>query len=164
MIKTRVDEKRLVAMVDRSLGSVSQGEKLVRHLMSFARQQPIKREVIDLRSMLPDVVEMVARALPRIAVESQIAADLWPVFTDRNFLESAILNLAFNARDAMSNDGTLTVAAQNVQPNPTTSRRRRILSPSPLRILAQGWLPRFWSAYSSLFSQRRKMVRVRASV
>jgi signal transduction histidine kinase len=116
MIKTRVDEKRLVAMVDRSLGSVSQGEKLVRHLMSFARQQPIKREVIDLRSMLPDVVEMVARALPRIAVESQIAADLWPVFTDRNFLESAILNLAFNARDAMSNDGTLTVAAQNVQP------------------------------------------------
>jgi len=116
LIKTRVDEKRVVAMIDRSLGSVSRGEKLVRHLMSFARQQPIRREVIDLPSMLLDVVEMVARALPLIAVENQIAADLWPVFADRNLLESAILNLAFNARDAMPNNGTLTVGAQNVAP------------------------------------------------
>ncbi len=113
MIKNRVDEKRLVAMVDRGLGSVERGEKLVQHLMSFARQQPVKREVIDLRGMLPDVVDRVTGALPSINVESHIAADLWAVVADRNLLEAAILNLAFNARDAMSDRGTLTVAAHN---------------------------------------------------
>ncbi|HZK90163.1 MAG TPA: ATP-binding protein [Stellaceae bacterium] len=114
LIKGRVDEKRLVAMVDRGLSSVSQGEKLVRHLMSFARQQPIKQEVIDLRSMLPDIAEMIGRALPILAIDNRIADDLWSVVADRSLFESAILNLAFNARDAMSGSGTLTIAAYNI--------------------------------------------------
>jgi signal transduction histidine kinase len=113
LIKMRVDEKRLVEMIDRGLGSVSRGEKLVRHLMAFARREPPKQEIIDLRSTLPDVVEMVARALPMIAVDSRIADDLWPIVTDRSLLESAMVNLAFNARDAMSNNGALTFAARN---------------------------------------------------
>ena len=113
LIKSRVDEKRLMAMVDRGLGSVSHGEKLVQHLMSFARQQPLHREIINLSAILPDIVEMLSGAFPKIAVNSQIAGDLWPLYADRNLLESAILNLAFNARDAMSGTGTLTVSAQN---------------------------------------------------
>ena len=113
MIKSRVDEKRLVAMVDRGLGSVERGEKLVQHLMSFARQQTIKTEVIDLRTMLPDVIDRVTGALPSICVDSQIADDVWAISADRNLLEAAILNLAFNARDAMSGRGTLTIAGHN---------------------------------------------------
>ena len=113
LIKSRVDEKRLMAMVDRGLGSVSHGEKLVQHLMSFARQQPLHREIIDLSATLPDIVEMLSGAFPKITVNSQIAGDLWPLYADRNLLESAILNLAFNARDAMSGTGTLTVSARN---------------------------------------------------
>jgi signal transduction histidine kinase len=113
MIKSRVDEKRLVAMVDRGLGSVERGEKLVQHLMSFARQQSIKREIIDLRTMLPDVIDRVTGALPSIHVNGQIADDIWAVSADRNLLEAAVLNLAFNARDAMSGRGTLTIAGHN---------------------------------------------------
>ena len=82
--------------------------------MSFARQQPIKQEVIDLRSMLPDIAEMIGRALPILAIDNRIADDLWSVVADRSLFESAILNLAFNARDAMSGSGTLTIAAYNI--------------------------------------------------
>jgi signal transduction histidine kinase len=81
--------------------------------MSFARQQPIKREVIDLRVILADVVDRITGALPSINVRRQIADDLWVVLADRNLLEAAILNLAFNARDAMSGRGTLTISARN---------------------------------------------------
>jgi signal transduction histidine kinase len=113
MIKMRVDEKRRVALVDRGLRSISQGEKLVQHLMTFVRHEPPKREFIDLCSTVREVVKMVAQVLPTIVVDCRIADDLWPILCDRSLLESAMVNLAFNARDAMSNNGSLTFAAHN---------------------------------------------------
>ena len=114
MLKMRVGDPSLVAMVDRGLGSVLRGEKLVEHLMAFARRQPLKREVIDLRSTLRDITDTLTRALRGFTVEGRIADDLWAVLADRSLLESAILNMAFNARDAMSGSGTLTLSAWNI--------------------------------------------------
>ena len=114
MLKMRVGDPSLVAMVDRGLGSVLRGEKLVEHLMAFARRQPLKREVIDLRSTLRDITDTLTRALRGLTVEGRIADDLWAVLADRSLLEFAILNMAFNARDAMSGSGTLTLSAWNI--------------------------------------------------
>ncbi|MGA8755804.1 MAG: ATP-binding protein [Stellaceae bacterium] len=114
ILKNLVGDPSLVAMVDRGLGSVLRGEKLVEHLMAFARRQPLKREVIDLRSTLRDITDTLTRALRGLTVESRIADDLWAVLVDRSLLESAILNMAFNARDAMSASGTLTLSAWNI--------------------------------------------------
>ena len=58
---------------------------------------------------------MLVVAIPMINVNSQIADDLWPVLVDRSLLESAILNLGFNARDAMPGGGILTIAARNTR-------------------------------------------------
>ena len=101
IIKSRTEQKNLIAMVDRGLASANRGEKLVQHLMAFARREPLRPEVIDPRSPLRDVVGMLAVAIPMIKVNSKIADDLWPVLVDRSLLESAIFNLGFNARDAM---------------------------------------------------------------
>jgi signal transduction histidine kinase len=115
IIKLRTDEKNVIAMADRGLESANRGEQLVQHLMAFARREPMRPEIIDLRSTLQDVVGMMAIAIPMINIDSPIADDLWPVLVDRSLLESAILNLGFNARDAMSGSGTLTVAARNIR-------------------------------------------------
>jgi signal transduction histidine kinase len=115
IIKSRTEEKNVLAMVDRGLESANRGEKLVQHLMAFARQERLRPAVVDLRSTLRDVVGMLAMAIPKIKVSSQIADDLWSVLVDRSLLESAILNLGFNAKDAMSGGGTLTVAARNIR-------------------------------------------------
>jgi hypothetical protein len=47
IIKSRTDQKSVIAMVDRGLESANHGEKLVQHLMAFARQEPLRPEIID---------------------------------------------------------------------------------------------------------------------
>jgi signal transduction histidine kinase len=113
LIRERVEEKKLRAMLDRGLESLTHGEKLVQHLLAFARQEPLHLEVIDLRSKLDGIVETLIRLFPQTKVNAQITDELWPAFTDQNLLEAAILNLAINARDAMSGGGTLTIEAKN---------------------------------------------------
>jgi signal transduction histidine kinase len=121
ILKKRVGDPSLVAMVDRGLGSVLRGEKLIEHLMGFARRRPLKRDVIDLRSTLRDSVDIIARAFPGMSVSSHIADDLWSVLADRSLLEVALLNLAVNSRDAMCGNGGLTISARNVPAEPASS-------------------------------------------
>ena len=100
-------------MVDLGLELANHGEKLVEHLIAFARREPLRPEIMDPRPTLRDVAGMLVVAIPMINVNSQIADDLWPVLVDRSLLELAILNLGFNARDAMPGGGILTIAARN---------------------------------------------------
>jgi signal transduction histidine kinase len=102
-------------MVDRGLKSAARGGKLVQHLMAFARRQPVRPELIEPGPVLIGVMEILARSFPEMHILSRIDDDLWPVVADQNQLESAILNLAINARDATHGSGRLTVAARNSQ-------------------------------------------------
>jgi signal transduction histidine kinase len=110
----RVQDDTIRKMVERGLKSAARGEKLVQHLMAFARRKPLRAEVIEPVAILTDIVEMLTRSFITLDVNSQIADDLWPILVDQNQLESAILNLAINARDAMHERGRLTVEARNV--------------------------------------------------
>lgn len=121
IIKKRTDQQNIVAMAERGLQSAHRGQKLVQHLMAFARREPLRPEAIDLRLTLQEVAAMLAVAVPMIEVDCQIAEDLWPVLVDRSLLEAAILNLGFNGGDAMSGCGTLTVAARNLRANGAVS-------------------------------------------
>ncbi len=114
LISMRVQDDTIRKMVERGLKSAARGEKLVQHLMAFARRKPLRAEVIEPVAILTDIVEMLTRSFITLDVNSQIADDLWPVLVDQNQLESAILNLAINARDAMHERGRLTVEARNV--------------------------------------------------
>jgi signal transduction histidine kinase len=115
LISTRVQDDKIRKMVERGLKSAARGEKLVKHLMAYARQKPLGAEVIATGPVLRDIVETLSRSFAMLDVDGRIADDLWPVLVDQNQLESAILNLAINARDAMHGRGRLTVEARNAR-------------------------------------------------
>jgi PAS domain S-box-containing protein len=96
--------------------AVDRAAALTAQLLAFSRKQPRKLAVLDLNLVVRDVEDMLARLLGEdITVETHLAPSLWPVFADRGQLEQVIVNLAVNARDAMSGGGVLRITTSNVR-------------------------------------------------
>ncbi|WP_374571169.1 response regulator [Phenylobacterium sp.] len=99
-----------------ALQAAERGASLTRQLLSFAGKQMVRPEVIEPSRRLEDIAMLFAGSLRSdIRVETDIPADLWRVEVDATELELAALNLAFNARDAMSEGGVLKLTAANVE-------------------------------------------------
>jgi signal transduction histidine kinase/CheY-like chemotaxis protein len=104
----------VVAQIDRSLWAAQRGGTLTSQLLAFARKQPLAPAPIDLSSTLPELVPLLRRTLGEtIEVRFIDSAGLWPAMADPAQLESAVLNLALNARDAMPGGGRLTIELSN---------------------------------------------------
>jgi signal transduction histidine kinase/CHASE3 domain sensor protein/FixJ family two-component response regulator len=104
----------LVANIERSLWAAQRGGTLTSQLLAFARKQPLAPAPIDLSGELPDLVPLLRRTLgEHIDVRFVDSAGLWPAMADPAQLESAVLNLALNARDAMPGGGRLTIELAN---------------------------------------------------
>lgn len=94
--------------------SVERGAALTRHLLDFARPEALRPETFDATGRLAAMQDMLQRSLgPAIRLECRFQKDLWPIHVDPVQLELAILNLAINARDAMSGGGLLSIEATN---------------------------------------------------
>ena len=90
------------------------GADLTRSLLAFSRQQPLDPVPVDLTTSIAGTVKTILRTLaPDIEVRASFLGDVWPIMIDRQQLENAILNLALNARDAMTEPGSLTITAEN---------------------------------------------------
>lgn len=91
-----------------------QGERLTRQLLAFSRRQMLRPQLVDLRERTHQIAEMLSRSLPEnIEIVLEIPKDLWPVMVDAGEFELALLNIGFNARDAMPNGGRFCVEARN---------------------------------------------------
>ena len=100
--------------LDDALWSAKRGGELTHRLLAFARKQPLKPAVIDLNEVVRGMTELLRRTLgASIRIEESLAPNLWKAFADRGELESALVNLAVNARDAMRSAGTLTLETRN---------------------------------------------------
>jgi two-component system NtrC family sensor kinase len=102
-------------LLDTITTATERGESLTRQLLAFSRRQMLQPCVIDLAERLPEMKEMLSRSLRgdieiRVVVPKRSCA----VKVDPSEFELAILNLAFNARDAMPSGGTLTITAKPV--------------------------------------------------
>jgi PAS domain S-box-containing protein len=103
-------------LVDEALAAALRGADLTRHLLAFARRQPLNPNRIALNEQIIAVTKLLTRTLgERIRISLDLAPDIWPVMADPVQLEACIINLATNARDAMPNGGTLTIATANRQ-------------------------------------------------
>ncbi len=114
--------RRRVAAGDYNIGkfidAADEGAKraatLTARLLAFARRQPLKPELIDPNRLVSGMSELLRRTLGGpISVETVLAGGLWRAQADTNQLESAILNLAVNARDAMPDGGKITIETAN---------------------------------------------------
>jgi len=104
--------------LQRSLANVGRGAQrasaLTSRLLAFSRRQPLDPKPMDVNRFITNIVEFIQRTLGEsIKVEAAGAAGLWPVEVDQAQLETAIVNLAINARDAMPEGGKLTIEASN---------------------------------------------------
>ncbi|GAV32588.1 Sensory transduction protein kinase [Roseomonas mucosa] len=108
-------DERLRGMARLARRAAERGADLTRQLLAFSRRQVLQPRSLDMAQVLPALRELIARTIgDTIAVTAEAAPGLWMVRTDPAQFESAILNLAINARDAMPEGGTLRLRAANL--------------------------------------------------
>jgi len=111
--KKQLDE-RTARLVQQAMDATQRAAALTQRLLAFSRLQPLKPTSADIAKTVSDMGEMLRRTLGEtVAVETVQAGGLWRAQIDLPQLETAILNLAINARDAMPGGGRLTIETGN---------------------------------------------------
>src|SRR5690606_13339275 len=94
--------------------AVNSSTNLTRQLLAFARRQPLRPQIVDLASRMPQFASPLRATLgSRVSIELVVAPDVRQVRVDEAELDLALLNLALNARDAMPSGGRLTITIDN---------------------------------------------------
>ncbi len=100
---------------DNSARAADRGAELTNRLLAFSRKQPLQPQVIDVNAVIGGIEDMLRRTLGEdLDIQIDLADGLWPTEIDLAQFESALLNLAINSRDAMSEGGSLTIETANV--------------------------------------------------
>ena len=108
----------LKEMLCSALEAAEKGASLTAQLIAFARRQKLDPQQVDLNQVVGDMRDLLQTPVGGlIALTIDLPADLWPALADQTQLALVILNLAINARDAMPDGGTLTIATFNLPPD-----------------------------------------------
>jgi nitrogen-specific signal transduction histidine kinase/ActR/RegA family two-component response regulator len=117
LIRIRVGQGRTAELgrfIDAALASTSRAAALTQRLLAFARRQTLDPRPTDLNHLVGGMEDLFRRTVgPSIQIETKLPSELWPSLCDPNQLESALLNLVINARDAMPGGGRLVIETAN---------------------------------------------------
>jgi signal transduction histidine kinase/ActR/RegA family two-component response regulator len=113
--RLRRDPREVELHIDNAMEGATRAAALTRRLLAFARAEPLLPEKVAPARMVEDMLELVDRTIgERIVVHTRLDRGGWHVFADPGGLESAIINLCVNARDAMEETGELAVSVEQV--------------------------------------------------
>ncbi|UYN93456.1 MAG: response regulator [Enhydrobacter sp.] len=107
------EARRAAARISDSAG---RAEELTRKMLAFSRRQPLRPRPVDVNDLVADTGKLLRRTLgEQIEIDSILADDLWPAEVDPVQLETSLVNLCLNARDAMPRGGRVLVETSNVR-------------------------------------------------
>jgi PAS domain S-box-containing protein len=116
LIEMRLQDETLRKMLRDANEAADLGAKLTSRLLAFARRSHLEPEILEINDLVLNVTSMLRRTLgEHISLSTVLAPDLWRVKTDPTQAESALVNLAINARDAMPKGGKLIVETRNAE-------------------------------------------------
>jgi len=117
MLKRRLDAQRsdgIERFMDAASSSAQRAAALIHRLLAFARRQSLDTRPCNVNLLIEGLDDMLRRTLgERISLETALHHNLWHALSDANQLESALVNLAINARDAMPTGGHLSIDTAN---------------------------------------------------
>ena len=112
--KTVPEDPRVSRLLDRAIQGAERGATLTTRLLAFARRQELKVEFVALQRLVPEMLDFLRHSVgPNIVIHLEISPEVCAIEVDANQLELALINLAVNARDAMPQGGSLTIACHN---------------------------------------------------
>jgi signal transduction histidine kinase len=105
------DRTRIAQLADEARAVLRNGAELTKHLLAFARRQRLEARLVDVNATVAATGELLRRSLAQaIRLETNLTDQRCQAWVDPTQLQNALLNLAFNARDAMPDGGRLTIA------------------------------------------------------
>jgi PAS domain S-box-containing protein len=122
--------KDLGRLIEMALSSAERAAALTHRLLAFSRRQSLDSRAFDVNALVASIEDLLRRTLgERITIVLELGVDTWTAIGDTNQLESAILNLAINARDAMPDGGRLTIGTANAHLGPDYTDAHADLAP-----------------------------------
>lgn len=110
------DESQRTKYIGRAMAGLERASELTKSLLAFSRRQPLNPRPVDVGRRIQEIAKLLHRTIGEdIRIVTDLAPDMWSVTVDGPQLDSSIVNLANNARDAMPRGGTIMIKATNIR-------------------------------------------------
>ncbi|MEX3007228.1 PAS domain S-box protein [Hoeflea sp. TYP-13] len=114
LLELRIEDQIQLELLREAQEAAELGADLTNRLLAFARRSVLRPEIVDINALVGDVSNMLKRTLgSHVELDTSLAKGLWKTHADPGQVETALLNLAVNARDAMPSGGSLIVETTN---------------------------------------------------
>ena len=119
ILQEALQEQPKLLSFSKLIGNAAErGAGLTRNLLAFSRRQPLSPAQVDINQLIRQMQELLRSSLGQMyELQLSLADGLWPVLIDPVQLESSLLNMTINARDAMNDSGQLTISTANIKAN-----------------------------------------------
>ena len=135
--KRGVVEARAERALNNALVGAERAAQLTQRLLAFSRRQPLNPRVLDINKLIVAISDLLTRTLgENVQLETISGAGLWNVEVDASEMESTLLNLALNARDAMPDGGKLTIETGNAYLDEEYCRKHEGIAPGQYILIA----------------------------
>lgn len=107
------DDPKVTRLIDNAVQGAQRGATLTQRLLAYARRQPLKVQAVDVPQLIDGMVSLIVPSLgPTVRIETRFEGSPLAAITDASQLETAVLNLCVNSRDAMPDGGVISIAVR----------------------------------------------------